>query len=349
MGFIANLDAIVCATDLVKPEITHFVAEFMNLLYGWIGNYGWTVVVFTLILKVVLSPLDIWQKVVMHKNNRAMKRMKPQIEKLQKQYANDKQTFQTKQLQLYKQEGYSMMGSCLPMIVTLVVFFIVFAGFNSMATYRVQMDIYEIATVYEAKVDEMKAEDSTLTSESPEVIEAAEQAVLEYYNEHRHEWLWVRNVFMGDNWSSVFPSYEEFTGTGMGSLGVSTEWIGDTTNTYDKYTSVIRNHPDYQGWNGYLIMPVLTILVTLGSQFLMRQQTPPTVDGEASAQQNNMMKFMMPIMMGFFAVFYSSAFTIYLLVSQLFSLVFSLIFNLITDAKDKKEDEYILTHTYKRK
>ena len=61
------------------------------------------------------------------------------------------------------------------------------------------------------------------------------------------------------------------------------------------------------------------------------------------------MKFMMPAMMGFFALFYSSAFTIYLLVSQLFSLIFSLVFNIITDRKDKKEDEYILAHTFKRK
>lgn len=351
MGFVANIDALACATDLVKPEITHFIAEFMNLLYGWIGNYGWTVVVFTLILKIVLSPLDIWQKVAMHKNNRAMKRMKPQIEKLQKQYANNKQMFQQKQLQLYKQEGYSLFGSCLPMIVTIVVFFIVFAGFNSMATYRVQMDYYEIATVYEDKVDEMITENPELTSESEEVIDAAEEAVLDYYNEHNHKWLWINNVFVGDNWSARFPSYEDFTNTGLGGLGVSRDWVGQTTNEYDKYTAVIRNDEAYQGWNGYLIMPVLTILVTLGSQLLMRQMTPPTVDsGNANAQgQNAVMKFMMPAMMGFFALFYSSAFTIYLLVSQLFSLVFSLVFNAITDVKDKKEDEYILTHTFKRK
>jgi membrane protein insertase Oxa1/YidC/SpoIIIJ len=259
--------------------------------------------------------------------------------------------FQQKQLDLYKKEGYSIWGSCLPMIVTIVVFFIIFAGFNSMASYRVQMDYYEIATVYENKVDEMIASDSTLTDESEEVIAAAEQAVLDYYGEHRHKWLWVGNVFMGDNWSPIFPSYEEFTNQGMGGLGISRDWVGTMTDNYDKYTMVIRNHPDYQGWNGYLIMPVLTVLVTLGSQLLMRQMTPPTVDsGSASAtSQNAVMKFMMPAMMGIFALFYSSAFTIYLLVSQLFSLIFSLVFNFITDRKDKKEDEYLLAHTFKRK
>ncbi len=358
MGFITNASALIGAIPEV-PKIDHFIAQFMNLLYGWIGNYGWTVVIFTLIIKIVLSPLDIWQKSVMHKNSRAMKRMQPQIAKLQKQYAHDKQMFQTKQLQLYKQEGYSMLGSCLPLIVTLVVFFIVFAGFNSMATYRVKMDYYEIATVYEttyeAKVDEMIENDNTLMRDSDTVkaaaTAAADEAVVEYYSEHRPQWLWIKNVFVGDNWSSIFPSYEEFTNTGLGGLGVGREWVGDYTNDYNKYTAAIRNHPDNQGWNGYLIMPILTVLITLGSQFMMRQQTPPTLETDSAAQnqQGAMMKFMMPAMMGFFALFYSAAFTIYLLVSQLFSLVFGFIFNLITDAKDKKEDEYLLTHTFKRK
>ena len=344
MGFITNAGVLLAAVPEKVPTINHFIAQFINLLYGWIGNYGWTVVVFTLILKIVLSPLDIWQKSVMHKNSRAMKRMQPQIAKLQKQYAHDKQMFQTKQLQLYKKEGYSMLGSCLPLIVTLVVFFIVFAGFNEMATYRVKMDYYEIATVYE----ETKAEVKLNGGDDNEAIAAAEQAVLDSYK--RPEWLWVKNVFVGDNWNSPFPSYQEFTNVGLGGLGVNQEFVGGTTNDYETYTSVIRAQEENKGWNGYLILPILTVLITLGSQFVMRQQTPPTLDTDASAQNQNgaVMKFMMPAMMGFFALFYSAAFTIYLLVSQLFSFVFGFVYNLIMDRKDKKEDEYLLAHTYKR-
>ncbi len=348
MGFITNAGVLLAQVPK-EPTINHFIAQFINLLYGWIGNYGWTVVVFTLILKLALSPLDIWQKSVMHKNSRAMKRMQPQIAKLQKQYANDKQMFQTKQLQLYKKEGYSMLGSCLPLIVTLVVFFIVFAGFNEMATYSVKRDYYEIATVYERTVNE-KIEESghTLNRDSEEVVKAAQEAVLETYD--RPGWLWVKNVFVGDNWSSPFPSYEEFTNAGLGGLGVDKEFVGGTKNDYETYTGIIRAQQENQGWNGYLILPILTVLLTLGSQFVMRQQTPPTLDTDASAQMANgaMMKFMMPAMMGFFALFYSAAFTIYLLVSQLFSFTFGFIYNLITDRKDKKEDDYLLTHTFKR-
>ena len=42
------------------PELTNFIGKFIYIMYNAIGNFGWTVVVFTIILKVILSPLDFW-------------------------------------------------------------------------------------------------------------------------------------------------------------------------------------------------------------------------------------------------------------------------------------------------
>lgn len=351
MGIITNLLATVAAVP-AEPEFSHFIAQFISWLNGVIGNYGWTVVVFTVILKLALSPLDIWQKSVMHKNNRAMERMKPQIAKLQKQYANNKEMFQQQQMKLYKKEGYSMLGACLPTIITLVLFFIVFAGFNSMATYMVQKNYYDLAVEYNSAYEATVEYDGEIVLNEEEATKAAESAVLELYkaNEDNFRWLWVKNVFVSDNWNKPIPSYADFTSNGLSGLRVPTSWIGENTENYDKVTKVLREHEDYQGWNGYIILPLLTILITLGSQLLMKQPQAPGVDTDLAtgkAPGSGMMKFMMPAMMGFFALFYSTAFTIYLLVSQLISLLTSLVFNFFADRRDKKEDEYILTHTYK--
>ena len=48
-------------------EVNHFIAKFISILYEGIGNIGWTVVAFTVILKLILSPLDIWQKMILAK------------------------------------------------------------------------------------------------------------------------------------------------------------------------------------------------------------------------------------------------------------------------------------------
>ena len=116
---------------LLGGAVADLVEKFISWIYGLVGNYGVAVIVFTLTLKIVLSPLDVWQKVSMRKNNKAMERMKPKLEKLQKQCGGNRELYQQKQMQLYKEEGYKMTGSCLPMILTMVIFFMVFAGFRA--------------------------------------------------------------------------------------------------------------------------------------------------------------------------------------------------------------------------
>lgn len=58
----------------------------------------------------------------MHKNQKITERLKPTMEKIQKQYGDNKQAFSQKQMELNRKEGYSYFSACLPMIVTLVVF-----------------------------------------------------------------------------------------------------------------------------------------------------------------------------------------------------------------------------------
>ena len=91
-------------------------------VFDFVVNYGWRIVLFTVLLKVVLLPLDIYQKHCMRKNQRITERLKPEMEKLQKAYGHDKQAFAQKQMELNKREGFSYFSSCLPAIITLVLF-----------------------------------------------------------------------------------------------------------------------------------------------------------------------------------------------------------------------------------
>jgi len=64
-------------------EPTHFMAKFILIINDSLGgesvSFGWTVVLFTVILRLILSPLDVWQKLIARKNSKAMKKMKPQL------------------------------------------------------------------------------------------------------------------------------------------------------------------------------------------------------------------------------------------------------------------------------
>ena len=89
------------------------------------GDVGLGVILFTVILKVITLAPDVFSRVSMKKNALKMEEMREDLEKLQKQYANDKVKYQQKIAALYKKNGYSAFSACLPTIITLVFFFIV--------------------------------------------------------------------------------------------------------------------------------------------------------------------------------------------------------------------------------
>lgn len=124
-------------------------------VFGFIADYGWRILVFTIILKLVLSPLDIYQRFAMRKNQKITERMAPQLEKLKKVYGGDKTVLAQKQMELNKKEGFSYFSSCLPMILTLVIFFSLFSSLNYISNYMNMKQYVELYDVYNAKYTEV--------------------------------------------------------------------------------------------------------------------------------------------------------------------------------------------------
>ena len=118
------------------PSISlNWIGQLIRILIEGIGIVGVGIIVFTLILKFITLPLDIFSRISGKKQSLIMERMRPQMEKLQKQYANDKTMYSQKVSELQKKSGYSPFSSCLPIIVSLVIFIIVFQAFSAYSQY----------------------------------------------------------------------------------------------------------------------------------------------------------------------------------------------------------------------
>ena len=151
-------------------------------LFNFVEDYGWRMVVFTVILKLLLSPLDIYQRYKARKNQKIAERIKPQMEKLQKIYGNDPQTLSRKQMELNKKEGMSMFSSCLPALVTLFIFITLFStGLNPISQYKnfreyqLMYDKYE--SVYSQEVQSVRdANYETYKAEAESEITPEEEA-----------------------------------------------------------------------------------------------------------------------------------------------------------------------------
>ena len=112
-----------------------WLGQFARVIIEGVGIVGLGIIVFTLVLKAITLPFDIYQRVKMRKQTLIMRDMKDDLEKLQKQYANDKGMYSQKMLELYKKNGYSMLGACLPMIISIVILIVAFQGFNAYSRY----------------------------------------------------------------------------------------------------------------------------------------------------------------------------------------------------------------------
>jgi len=99
---------------LAKPLHT-----VLNFFYGFIGNYGVSIILLTIILKLIFWPLTQKSYVSM----RAMQTLQPEMKKLREKYSGDKESLNKKMMELYKEHRVNPMGGCLPMLVQIPVFF----------------------------------------------------------------------------------------------------------------------------------------------------------------------------------------------------------------------------------
>ena len=116
-----------------------------------------------IILKLVLSPLDIWQRISTKNKQKKMEAIKPKLEKLENQYRNNPDLLKQKQYEVQREAKINVFATCLPLIVTMVVFFVVFGGFRALVTYENELMVEELDKAYVSYILDYNA--SNLTDE----------------------------------------------------------------------------------------------------------------------------------------------------------------------------------------
>lgn len=316
-----------------------FFQSILEWIFSWVGNYGWAVVIFTLLIRLVLLPLDIKSK----KSMRAMQKVQPKVLALQKKYANDKDKLNLKLNELYRKEHVSPMAGCLPMLISLPVLWIMFSAMRNMANeHTIQM----ILTIKE-------------TGEVPAL----------------QSWLWIKNVFQPDSFmSTILPKVGDtlkMVTTVNGSSILTAENIEAAkaflaTEEYaaiaaqygaNAFTSMQLNlvffRPVltlptsfanlFQYANGLFILPVLAAL----SQFFMTKFTggsQPKQDENASQEQqaaanamnSGFMKWFFPLFSLWICAGYNAAFAIYWMAANVIQIVQQVAVNWYFDRKDRQ-------------
>ena len=103
------------------------IQNFLEIIVVWlhqnvIANYGIVIILLTIIVRLILTPLTITQTRSMAR----MQKIQPQLKELQKKYKDDKQKLQQETMDFYKQNNVNPLAGCLPLILQMPVFFALF-------------------------------------------------------------------------------------------------------------------------------------------------------------------------------------------------------------------------------
>ena len=122
-------------TDAIEFGWFSFLAKpfFKVLLWinDYVGNWGWAIILFTLLVKLVLFPLSYKGMMSMQK----LKDLAPKMKELKEKYKGDPAKMNAQMMEMYRKHGANPMGGCLPLLLQIPVFF---------ALYRVLLNADEL-------------------------------------------------------------------------------------------------------------------------------------------------------------------------------------------------------------
>ncbi len=286
--------------------MNQILSSIIYWLQNLTGSYAVAMILFTLLLKILLSPFDYKSR----KSMRNMQALAPEIAKLQKRYGKDQNKLAQKQMELYKKNKVSMFGGCLPMLLPLPILFILIGV------------LYDIASEQTILVLQNLQETGELTHQG---------------------FLWVKNIWQPDSFmQGILPFADTNILRVVAGSEIATEAAVQAardfmaTPEYANYlvqygANTAMNIPVLL-WsiqiphtpNGFVVFPVLAA----ASQYLMtflsqKDQPPQNPEQQQAGNSMKMMMYIMPLFSLWIGLSYNALVTLYWVCSTLFSMALS--------------------------
>ncbi|MCI5497542.1 MAG: YidC/Oxa1 family membrane protein insertase [Firmicutes bacterium] len=357
------------AVTLVKP-----LGFWPGIIYGMegaVGNYALALILVTIIIKLIMVPLDFVNRYTSKKSARKQAEIKPELDKINAKYANDKNLLNQKTMELYKAHNYNITGTCFGMlaylVLTMVVFWTLFGALNNISAYKIGDQYLQVRkeyfAVYEIDVDSLADEQTvmdaynakleTLTEEQQiELKNTADKKAKDKYDQVSTSFLWIKNIWLADSTVSPVMKYDDF---------IKKSKVTKAQVSADEYNLVITPMSSVERKNnGYFVLAVLAAGLNYLSYGInnwiskARAKKKGLDPNLASNTSNKAMSIIMPIIMGIFTLFYNAAFGLYIVAGALITLITSPLVTLFVDmlefdAISKEKQKTVAIYDRKRK
>ncbi len=328
----------------------------LDWIYSWAANYGWAIVIFTILIRMVMLPLDIKNRKGMIK----MQQMQPKIAELQRKYGNDQQKMQQKQMQLFKEEHYSPFSGCLPLLITWPIFIIMFNAMRGLANEQMVSQLLSYISGETPKhanwlwVKNLWVADTPFTAVVP-TLESLRVIPVDVWNK-------VVGGLTPDQLNAVIANIPNYTdgllsatgGLSTAQLSATITTLVDAAQLQPAYSMALETSVNnlnilffltlniFKNPNGYLILPVLAILSQLlMTKFSGMNQQPaqqakdskPNPQQQQSETMSKFMKYFFPIFTGWICLTSSASFALYWVTSNIVAGISNYVITKVYDNK----------------
>ena len=173
--------------------ISNLFGYILNFIYQFVQNYGVSIILFSILLKLILLPLSIKQQKTMKKTAK----IQVKVKELQEKYKNDQMKMNQEMMDLYKKENMSTFSGCLTSIIQIVLLFAMFGLVRNPLTYMKKID----TTTIENYKNEIRQEvgENSISTNYPEI------SIVKYVNENKEksDAAYINMNFLGLDLSSV--------------------------------------------------------------------------------------------------------------------------------------------------
>ena len=319
-------------------SINLFFINALKWIHSWVGNYGWSVVGFTLLIRLCLLPLDIKSRRGMY----AMNRIQPKLQELQKKYANDKEKLNRKTMELYKKEHVSMTAGCLPLLLQwpiLIFMFTAMRVFANEQTIQMLLDMKNgLAPALQSWlwIKNVFQPDSFMSKILPAVGDQLQAITAVSYSKIlTQENIEAARTFLAS--SEYAAQAAQYGAEAFKQIQLNFVFIRPTLTIPTSFANL------FQYANGLFILPLLAGI----SQYFMttvmngKQNKQPQANDATSANAMNsgFMKWFFPIFSIWVCASSNAAFSIYWMAVNIISIVQTVVMNKIFERKDQQRAE----------
>ena len=309
----------------------------LNWIQSWSGAWGIAIIIFTFMVRLAMTPLDIKSRASMRKTQK----LQPQLQALQKKYANDKEKLNAKTAELYKKAKVNPLSSCLPLLLTWPILIAVFGAMRTVANRQILEQVTQILNGQQPAMEQFLWIKNLWMPDNPFYSALPDANTLRMISSN--EWLNWFNGLQG-NMPALLQELNlttaSFEGNALQETVASIVKAMETIPFYAEgissiagYTIPLVNWSVKTLYNGFLLLPILSAVSQIVMTKIMGNGTPQPAEGQPNT--GKFMQWFFPIFSLWICLGYSAAFALYWVAGNLVSMGQTFAINKYLDKKDQ--------------